>query len=541
MISLHAALVLIGGIGLLLLGMRLMTDGLRLAAGRALEGILANWTRTPLRGIGTGALITAVVQSSSAVTVATLGFVNARMLSLERAITVTYGSNLGTTMTGWLVALTGFKFDIQAVALPLIGVGMALQLTGVARRRGQFGLALAGFGLFFLGIDALQAGFAGVPEIRLGEHGLPLVRTLAYVGVGVLLTLISQSSSAAIAILISAAMTESLALELAAAAVIGANLGTTSTALLGTIGATANARRVALGHVAFNAVTAVVALMLLPALLAVIQWLRSWLELGEGAGTLLALFHTLFNLLGVLLMLPLTPRLVRLLRRCYQTREEALQAPRYLDHTVLATPSLAADALLSELEDIECLARQVAGAALSQPSADRGPELQALRLRLDAVLDFTDQLARGGVPDSLQPALALVPWVTRSLRDAAQLAEALAAPDLGGGAAPTAIAAFLAEAQTVVTGPKPREAALTQLRQSYQQARLAALRLQETGASSARQILAWLDHIHGAHHLARALVKAGLRLAQARQAQTEPQAPAQAPALADDDPTHQPS
>ena len=537
--SLHAALVLIGGIGLLLLGMRLMTDGLRLAAGRALEGILANWTRTPLRGIGTGALITAVVQSSSVVTVATLGFVNARLLGLERAIAVTYGSNLGTTMTGWLVALTGFKFNIQAIALPLIGVGMALQLTGAARRRGQFGLALAGFGLFFLGIDALQTGFAGVPEIRLGEHGPPLVRTLAYVGVGVLLTLISQSSSAAIAILISAAMTESLALELAAAAVIGANLGTTSTALLGTIGATANARRVALGHVAFNAVTAVVALMLLPALLAVIQWLRSWLELGEGAGTLLALFHTLFNLLGVLLMLPLTPRLVRLLRRCYQTREEALQAPRYLDHTVLATPSLAADALLSELEDIEHLARQVAGAALSQPSADRGPELQALRLRLDAVLDFTDQLARGGVPDSLQPALALVPWVTRSLRDAAQLAEALAAPDLGGGAAPAAIAAFLAQAQTVVAAPEPREATLAQLREGYQQARLAALRLQETGTGSARRILAWLDHIHRAHHLARAVVKTGLRLTQARQALADPEAPAQAPALAGDDPAPQ--
>ncbi len=538
--SVHAALVLIGGIGLLLLGMRLMTDGLRLAAGRALEGILANWTRTPLRGIGTGALITAVVQSSSAVTVATLGFVNARLLSLERAITVTYGSNLGTTMTGWLVVLTGFKFDIQALALPLVGIGMALQLTGALHRRGQFGLALTGFGLFFLGIDALQSGLAGAPEIRFGEHGPVIVRTLAYVGMGVLLTVISQSSSAAIAILISAAMTENLTLELAAAAVIGANLGTTSTALLGTIGATANARRVALGHVAFNAVTAVVALMLLPVLLALAQWLRSWLELGEGAGALLALFHTLFNLIGVLVMLPLTPRLVRLLRRCYQTREETLQAPKYLDHTVLATPSLAADALLSELEDIERLARQVAGAALSQPSAERGPELQALRLRLDAVLDFTDQLARGGVPDPLRPALALVPWVTRSLRDTAQLAEALAAADLGGGGAPAAIAAFLAQAQTVVAAPELREATLTQLRQSYEQARLAALRLQETGTGSARRILAWLDHIHRAHHLARAVVKIALRLVQARQALADPQAPAQAPALAGDDPAPQP-
>lgn len=524
--SVHTALVLIGGIGLFLLGMRLMTDGLRLAAGGALEGILANWTRTPLRGIGAGALITAVVQSSSAVTVATLGFVNARLLSLERAILVTYGSNLGTTMTGWLVALTGLKIDIQAIALPLIGIGMALQLTGPARRRGHSGQALAGFGLFFLGIDALQAGFAGVPEVRLGALAPAFIQTLVYVGIGALLTVISQSSSAAIAILISAAMTESLALELAAAGVIGANLGTTSTALLATIGATANARRVALGHVAFNTMTAVAALALLPALLTTIEWLRAWLDIGRGAGTLLALFHTLFNGLGIVLMLPLTTHLVRFLQRCYHSRDEALQMSKYLDHTVLASPRLAADALFSELEDIQTLARQVAIPALSlattteQPPENRA--LQALRNRLDAVLDFTDQLALGGTPPSVQPALGLVPWVTRSLQDTAQLAERLLGTHPRG-IAPRVVEPFLAKARETLRTAAPGEDALEQLRAGYEQARLDVLSVPDNGAAPARQTLAWLDRLHNAHHLARAVIKSQIRLDRARAVLANPQ------------------
>jgi len=154
-----AILTLAGGIGLFLLGMGLLTDGLKIAAGGALRTLLQTWTKSSIRGFAVGVLITAVVQSSSAVTVATVGFVNARLLSLRRAVWVILGTNVGTTMTGWLVALVGVKVDVGALALPLIGIGMALALgAGERARIAGAGRALAGFGLFFLGVCVLQGG-----------------------------------------------------------------------------------------------------------------------------------------------------------------------------------------------------------------------------------------------------------------------------------------------------------------------------------------------------------------------------------------------
>ena len=130
----------IGGLGLFLLGMALMTDGLKIAAGRTLRDILGRWTRTRLRGLLAGALVTSMVQSSSAVTVATIGFVNAGLLTLAQAVWVIFGANVGTSMTGWLVALVGFHVRIDALALPLLGLGMLLRITGADRRRGAIGV-----------------------------------------------------------------------------------------------------------------------------------------------------------------------------------------------------------------------------------------------------------------------------------------------------------------------------------------------------------------------------------------------------------------
>ena len=152
----------LGGIGLFLLGMRLMTDGLKVTAGAMLREFLTRWTRTRFRGLMSGILITGIVQSSSAVTVAAIGFVNAGVLTLGQAMWVIFGSNVGTTMTGWIVALVGFDVRIEAFALPLLGAGMFLSLTGAATRRGALGEAIAGFGVFFLGIATLKATFAGL-------------------------------------------------------------------------------------------------------------------------------------------------------------------------------------------------------------------------------------------------------------------------------------------------------------------------------------------------------------------------------------------
>lgn len=152
---------LLGGIGLFLLGMILMTDGLKTAAGDALRRVLLRFTGGPFRAMLSGATITALVQSSSATTLTTIGFVSAGILTFQQAVGVIFGANLGTTSTGWLVSLLGFKVSIASYALPMVGVGALLNLLGRGRLRAA-GLALAGFGLIFVGIDQLQSAMAVV-------------------------------------------------------------------------------------------------------------------------------------------------------------------------------------------------------------------------------------------------------------------------------------------------------------------------------------------------------------------------------------------
>ncbi|MCD9028359.1 Na/Pi symporter [Luteimonas sp. BDR2-5] len=357
----HAASAIpafIGGIGLFLLGMRLMTDGLTASAGGALRGILSTATRNPLRAVGSGLLITTTVQSSSAVIFATIGFVNAGLLSLHQAIGVIYGANLGTTLTSWLVAVTGFDLDIGAWALPAIGIGAVLWAVARGSRNGALGQALAGFGLFFLGISVLHDAFSHLGnDFSLDAIGgdSPL-GILAFVAIGIVLTLLTQSSSATLAITLTAAGGGLVSLDHAAGMIIGANVGTTSTAVLAALGATAPAKRVAAAHVAFNVVTAAAALLLLPALL----WLARTIG-GSMTGTVqvalvLAVFHTLTKLLGIGLMWPLTPRLVRMLERRFRGTGEDEGKPRFLDRNVQATPVLAVDALGLELRRMGTIA-----------------------------------------------------------------------------------------------------------------------------------------------------------------------------------------
>ena len=357
---------LLGGIGLFLLGMWLMTDGLKLAAGPALHRILTRSTGTRGRAFLSGMAITALVQSSSVVTVAAIGFINAGLLTLAGVLWVLFGANVGTTMTGWLVALAGVDIRIEAYALPLVGIGMVLHLTaGQGQRRGPLGLALAGFGTLFLGIDVLRDAFSGVgSQLDLPDFGGGPAALVLQVFAGATLTVLMQSSSAALAVALTAAQGGVLPIEAAAAVVVGANVGTTVKALLAAIGATPNAKRAALGHVLFNLLTAAVALAILPALLAAILGARNALGLESGPAVTLALFHTAFNVLGVLLMWPLAGRLAAFLERRFRTQEDDSARPRYLDESVLAVPELALQALERELRRMGGLAVDLARRAL---------------------------------------------------------------------------------------------------------------------------------------------------------------------------------
>lgn len=381
-----------GGIGLFLLGMRLMTTGLQSAAGPELRRLLARGTTTQPRAVGAGLAITALVQSSSAVTFATIGFVNAGLIGLPAAIAVIYGANVGTTVTSWLVALVGFKLDLQALALPAIAVGMALRVTAGTARRGFFGEALAGFGVFFLGIDVLKDAFDGLGTlVEPGQAASQLL--LPYVGIGFLMTLVMQSSSAALVVTLSAAGTGVLPLQAAAAMVVGANVGTTTTAVFAVIGATAAAKRAATAHVAFNIVAAIVALLTLPALLWAIGLAGNAL-LGRplAVATALAAFHTLANVLGLLVMWPLTAPLNRWLEGRFVATEGDVFRPRFLDRNIVATSPLALEAVAKELEHALELARSLALRSLTPESA-RPRHLAADCASLDRLVRSTGDFA----------------------------------------------------------------------------------------------------------------------------------------------------
>jgi len=387
-----AAGTFIGGLGLFLLAVSMISEGLRLAAGNTLRELLVRSTRTSVHGIVSGAFLTALVQSSSAVTVATIGFVNVGLLGISQAIGIVLGATVGTTMTGWLVAAIGFQFKITSFALPLVGIGMMLRLIGPSKRMGAVGEAIAGFGLFFIGVDFLRGAFEGAAlalEIAsLSPAGIQGV--LVFLGIGILMTLLTQSSSAAIAITLTAATGGIVSFSAAAAMVIGATIGTTSTSALAVIGATPNAKRVAAAHVIINSATALTGLLMLPLVLWFVTAFDSRLGIMAAPALALAFFHTLFNVTGVLLMRPFVPHLSSFLLHRFRSKAEETGQPQYLDSNIMASPRLALDAFYLELQRMAALTREHAKAALS----NEGPPGRALQEQHDGLRKLVLEVER---------------------------------------------------------------------------------------------------------------------------------------------------
>lgn len=429
--SLSVLASLLGGIGLFLLGMWLMTEGLKLAAGGALQTVLESWTRSAPRGFLAGVLITALLQSSSAVTVATLGFVNAGLLNLAQAVWLIIGANVGTTMTGWLVALVGVKIDVGALALPLIGLGMLgrLAFRGRSRLYGA-GQAMAGFGAFFLGVGVLQGGFSDLLHDvgPLVPSEATLISLLVALSVGVVVTVLTQSSSAAIALTLTAAASGEVPLPIAAMAVIGTNIGTTSTAILAALSATPAARRVAVGHVIFNAVAALAALALLSPLLGLSAWLTASINPHGETPAILAMFHTLFNLLGALIMALMGSRLIAFLQGRFVSAEEDLAMPRYLDATLASVPALALRGVVLEVERMRDAAfEMVAHRRRLGPSGGAAAGGQLLPLGR-AIRSFLGEMSAGPLPAPVTEALPDVIRAVQHLEEIERMSLRLRAP-----------------------------------------------------------------------------------------------------------------
>jgi phosphate:Na+ symporter len=378
---------LVGGIGLFLLGMVLLTDGLKAFAGDALRRALIRFTGTPRRAFGSGALVTMIVQSSSATTVTVIGFVSAGLLTFPQALGVVIGASLGTTGTGWIVAVLGLKISVGFYALPLVGIGAFMKLLGRGRWR-SFGLALAGFGLIFVGIETLQdamSGLSGIfnvselPATGLWSHLLSML-------IGVAMTVVMQSSSAAVATTLTALHTGAINFEQAASLVIGAAVGTTVTGVLAAIGGNIPAKRTALAHVIFNLATGLIAVVLLPVFLRLITLAQNHLGLDPGA-TSLAAFHTVFIATGAALFLPLVHLFARLIERWLPEEEPTLT--RHLDASLLHAPAVALEATRRALrqladESFQHLAELMDSSGLSVKPADPAP----LRSGLEGIREF---------------------------------------------------------------------------------------------------------------------------------------------------------
>lgn len=341
-----------GGIGIFLFGMLVMTEGLRSLAGGALERLIGALSGHPLRALSTGVGVTALLQSSSATTLATLGFVSSGMMSMSAAISVIIGANIGTTATSWLVAVFGFKLKLVEIMLPAIALGAMLRLMG-RKRLASVGSIIVGFGLLFVGIDLLQQGMGGLAEVfdpaRFAREGLAGRAIL--IAIGVATTVIMQSSSAAAATTLTALQSGAIGFEAATMLVIGQNVGTTITAALGAIGGGTEARRAALAHIIFNLGTGLIAFLAATPLSSLSLWLVELFASNEPAMQVAA-FHTLFNILGALLFLPLLAPFSRLIERLIKD-EPQHRATRSLRHAASQIPQVALGAARRALREIE--------------------------------------------------------------------------------------------------------------------------------------------------------------------------------------------
>lgn len=346
---------LLGGVGLFLLGMGVMTDGLRTMAGSALRSVLARAAATPARGAFWGALVTLLVQSSSATTMTTIGLVSAGLLTFSQAIGVVFGAAIGTTGTGWLVAVLGVKVSLTAAAMPMIFVGALARLLGSGRWAGAGG-ALAGFALLLVGLTEMQGGMEGLAR-AINPADLPAVSgglagalgLLQLVIVGVILTTLMQSSSASVAITISALHAGAIGPDQAVALVIGQNVGTAVSSGLAAVGATTPARRTAVAYILFKAITAVIMVVLFPLYLPLVTAAAE----RSDPPILLAAYHTAYNVLGVGLLLPMSDRFARVVERLVRARGPELA--RHLDRSVLTVPEVAVEAARRTLAQVLAL------------------------------------------------------------------------------------------------------------------------------------------------------------------------------------------
>lgn len=360
------ALTLIGGLALFMYGMERSSESIQRAAGERLQSTLNMMTKNSIVGVLTGAIVTILVQSSSATTVMLITFVNAGLLSLTQAIGVIMGANIGTTLTGWIIAAVGIaKFSIISLAVPLFGIGFFMS---IAKRKSDsfrsYGNAIMGLAFIFLGLDFIERAIP-TPSAsallflqnfsKLG-YGAILISVL----VGTVFTMLVNASSATLAIVIAMASQGIIDFNIAAALTLGANIGTTLDAFLASIstGTNTNARRAAWAHILFNVLGTVWVVILFKPFISLVDWVVPSPIEPKSIGVHIAMLHTLFNTLNTLLLLPFVRQYASFLERIIKEKPgEAELRTFYLPKTLMATPELSLIRARKEISEMVTLAR----------------------------------------------------------------------------------------------------------------------------------------------------------------------------------------
>ncbi len=339
------------GVAIFLIGMMALEGGFKAFTGGALERVLARSTDRLWKSLSFGVVATTLTQSSSLVSVITISFLSAGLLGLTQGVGIIFGANLGTTTGAWLIAGLGLKVNIAAYAMPMLVFGVVLSFTSSKALKGLGGV-LTGLGFLFLGIHYMKEGFETFGQsIDLAEYAVPgIAGLLLFTVIGIFATVIMQSSHATLVLIITALGAGQITYENALALSIGANVGTTITAIIGALSANIEGRRLAGAHLIFNVTTGVVALLFIGQFVVAVEVGSAWLGIAADDHTLkLALFHTLFNLVGIALMLPFMKQMVSFLQSYLKPRQQNVSMPRFINDTMFQLPDAGLEAARKEI------------------------------------------------------------------------------------------------------------------------------------------------------------------------------------------------
>lgn len=410
-------LTLLGALGMFLYGMNMMSTGLQKTAGEGLRHILAAMTSSRFKSVATGLTITSVIQSSSATTVMVVGFVNAGLLALDQAIGVIMGANIGTTVTAWFISLLGFKMDISILAVPLMAVGFVMSVSKRERYKNASEFVI-GFSLLFLGLSLMKNS---VPDLEQTPEVLSFIgrwtgygfwSVLLFLAFGTVLTLVLQSSSATMALTLIMLSLGWLPFDMAAAMVLGENIGTTITANIAAAMANVNAKRAALAHTLFNVFGVVWALALFRPFVSFIGLTITWLGYpnpAEMAGGVLdptsaeamaalyglSMLHTLFNTINTCILVWFIPLIVKIVTAAIKSKanpEEEIFKLKFISAGPMATAELSVVQAWKEVAHFAQISHKGFGYAQSAIHAPNADEFEKYRLKLVKYEEISDRI-----------------------------------------------------------------------------------------------------------------------------------------------------